>query len=167
MDTCHVAWWLSLLKIVETSRKPQFPRAVPHTLGRHGCDLVRSRLPPLVPRSKPSVTGARACRVATSGDRLAPATPSPTSAPFRRPVPVGLALPSAAAGPRNLGTRQTGDCRQVASQRLSDSLAMAITLDPLRLGLFSFAILSQAASVRFSLQSRRRARMTIRVVRTI
>ena len=29
MDTCHVAWWLSLLKIVETSRKPQFPRAVP------------------------------------------------------------------------------------------------------------------------------------------
>ena len=93
-----------------------------------GYDPVRSRLPPLVPFSKPSVTGARACRIATSGDRLAPATPSPTSAPFRRPAPVGLALPSAAAGPRNLGTRQTGDCGQVASQRLSDLLAMAITL---------------------------------------
>ena len=65
--------------------------------------------------------------IATSGDRLEPATPSPTSAPFRRPAPVGLALPSAAAGPRNLGTRQTSDCGQVASQRLSDLLAMAIT----------------------------------------
>ena len=51
-----------------------------------------------------------------------------TSAPFRRPAPVGLALPSAAAGPRNLGTRQTGDCGQVASKRLSDLLAMAVTL---------------------------------------
>jgi hypothetical protein len=40
--------------------------------------------PPLVPSSEPSVTGARACRIATSGDYLAPATPSPTSAPFRR-----------------------------------------------------------------------------------
>ena len=99
-----------------------------HTLEWHGYDPVRSRLPPLVPFSKPSVTGTRACRIATSGDRLAPATPSPTSAPFRRPAPVGLALPSAAAGPRNLGTRQTGDCGQVASQRLSDLLAMAITL---------------------------------------
>ena len=68
----------------------------------------------LVPFSKPSVTGARACRIATSSDRLAPAAPSATSAPFRRPAPVGLALPSAAAGPRNLGTRQTGDCGQVA-----------------------------------------------------
>jgi hypothetical protein len=37
-------------------------------------------------------------------------------------------LPSAAADPRNLGTRQTGDCGQVASQGLSDLLAMAITL---------------------------------------
>jgi putative transposase len=50
--------------------------------------------------------------IATSGDRLAPATPSPTSAPFRRPAPVDLVLPSATAGPRNLGTRQTGDCGQ-------------------------------------------------------
>jgi hypothetical protein len=41
---------------------------------------------------------------------------------------VGVALPSAPAGPRNLGTRQTGDCGHVASQRLSDLLAMAITL---------------------------------------
>jgi hypothetical protein len=49
----------------------------PHTLGRHGYDPVRSRLPLLVPFSKPSITGARACRIATSCDRLAPATPSP------------------------------------------------------------------------------------------
>jgi hypothetical protein len=99
----------------------------PHTLGGHGYDPVRSHLRPLVPFSKPSVTGARAGRIATSGDRLAPATPSPTSAPFRRPAPVGVALPGAAAGPRNLGTRQTRDCGPVASQRLSDLLAMAIT----------------------------------------
>jgi putative transposase len=37
-------------------------------------DPVRSRLS-LVPFSKPSVTGARACRIATSADRLAPAPP--------------------------------------------------------------------------------------------
>ena len=41
---------------------------------------------------------------------------------------VWVALPSAAAGPRNLGTRQTGDCGQMVSQRLSDLLAMAVTL---------------------------------------
>jgi hypothetical protein len=71
----------------------------PHTLECHGYDPVRSRLPLLVPCSKPSVTGARACRIATSGDRLAPAAPSPTSAAFRRPAPLDLALPSATAGP--------------------------------------------------------------------
>jgi hypothetical protein len=62
----------------------------PHSLGWHGYDPVRSRLPPLVPFSKPSITGARARRIATSGDRLAPATPSLTSAPFRRPAPNGF-----------------------------------------------------------------------------
>jgi len=76
------------------------------TFGWHGYDPVRSRLPLLVPFSKPSIPGARACRIATSDDCLAPATPSPTSAPVRRPAPVGVALPSAAAGPRNLGTRR-------------------------------------------------------------
>jgi len=98
----------------------------PHSLGWHGYDPVRSRLSPLVPFSKPSVTGARACRIATSGDRLAPATPSPISALSRQLAPVGFALPSAAADPRNFGTRQTGDCDQVAWQRLSDLPAMAI-----------------------------------------
>jgi hypothetical protein len=44
-----------------------------------------------------------------SADRLAAATPSPPPASFRRSAPVGVPLPSVAAGPRRRGTRQTGD----------------------------------------------------------
>jgi hypothetical protein len=57
--------------------------------------------------------------------------PRGTSAPpalFRRPAPMGVALPSVAAGPRRLGNRQTGDGGQMASQGLSDLLAVAIPL---------------------------------------
>ena len=43
-------------------------------------------------------------------------------------APVDVALPSAAAGLRNLGNGQTGDRGQMASQRLSNLLEMAITL---------------------------------------
>ena len=82
----------------------------------------------LVPVSQPSVAGTRACRPATSADRLAAATPSPPPASFRRSAPVGVPLPSVAAGPRRLGTRQTGDSGQMASPRLSDLLVVAITL---------------------------------------
>ena len=117
---------VSLLKIAEISRKPQFPRTVPIASGGMATILF-ALVSLLVPFSKPSLTGARACRIATSGYHLAPATPSPISALSRQPAPVGFALPSAAADPRNFGTRQTGDCDQVASQRLSDLLAMAIT----------------------------------------
>ena len=41
---------------------------------------------------------------------------------------MGVALPSAAADPQNLGTCQAGDRSQMASQRISDLLAVAITL---------------------------------------
>jgi hypothetical protein len=92
-----------------------------------GDETARCHLPPLVPCSQSSVTGARACRRPTPADRLAAATPWPPSAPFRRPTVVGVALPSVAAGPRHLGARQTGDSGQMASRRLSDLLALAIT----------------------------------------
>jgi hypothetical protein len=57
--------------------KPAISSSCPRTLGWHGYDPARSRLPPLVAFSKPSVTRARACRIPTSGDR-----PPPTSVPF-------------------------------------------------------------------------------------
>jgi len=53
----------------------------------------------LVPISQPSVAGTRACRLATSADRPAAATPSPPPVLFRRPAPMGVPLPSGAAGP--------------------------------------------------------------------
>jgi hypothetical protein len=96
---CALGWFIKLSatwsnpvsaegrsKLWKQARKAAISSSRPHSLGRHDCD--RSRLPPLVPFSKPSVIGARACRIATSGDRLSPTTPSPISAPFRRPAPV-------------------------------------------------------------------------------
>jgi hypothetical protein len=90
--------------------------------------IVMRALHALVPVSQPSVAGTRACRFATSADRLAAATPSPPAALFRRPAPMGVPLPSVAAGPRRLGNRPTGNSDEMASQRLSDLLAVAITL---------------------------------------
>src|SRR5215471_1705991 len=55
-------------------------------------------------------------------------SPRRLPASFRRSAPVGVPLPSVAAGPWRLGTRQTGDGDQMASPRLSDLLAVAITL---------------------------------------
>jgi hypothetical protein len=99
------------------------------TLMRHDRHSIRFRVLALVPVSQPSIAGARACRAATSADRLAAATASPTLAPLRRPTPVGVALPSAAAAdPRKLGAHQASDRGQMAPQRLSDLLAVAITL---------------------------------------
>ena len=98
------------------------------TVGRHDHHSVCSRFRVLVPVSQPSVAGTRACRPATSADCLAAPTPSPPSSSFRRSAPVGVPLPSVAVGPRRLGTRQTGDSGQMASPRLSDLLAVAITL---------------------------------------
>jgi hypothetical protein len=98
------------------------------TLMRHDRHSIRFRVLALVPVSQPSIAGARACRAATSADRLAAETASPTLAPLRRPTAVGVALPSAAADPRKLGARQASDRGQMAPQRLSDLLAVAITL---------------------------------------
>jgi hypothetical protein len=98
------------------------------TVGRHDHHSICSRFRALVPVSQPSFAGTRACRLATSTDRLAAAKPSPPPASFRRPAPMGVPLPSVAAGPRRLGTRQTGDGGEMASQGLSDRLAVAIRL---------------------------------------
>ena len=98
------------------------------TVGRHDHHSIRSRFRALVPVLRPSVAGTRACRLATSADRLAAATPLPPPALFRRPAPVGMPLLSVIAGPRRLGNRQTGDGSEMASQGLSDLLAVAITL---------------------------------------
>src|ERR1700745_2383974 len=52
----------------------------------------------------------------------------PPWAPPPRPTPVGVGVPSAAADPRKLGAHQASDRGQMAPQRLSDLLAVAITL---------------------------------------
>lgn len=54
---------------------------------------------------------------ATSDRRLAAATPSSASVPFRQPS-TWVYLPRVAAAPRRLGTHQIGDGDQMASQRL-------------------------------------------------
>jgi hypothetical protein len=119
---------VSLLKTVNYQESLGIFRCDRRTVGRHDHHSMCSRLRALVPVSQPSVAGTRACRPETSADRLAAATPSPPPASFRRSAPVGVPLPSVAAGPRRLGTRQTGDSGQMASPRLSDLLAVAITL---------------------------------------
>jgi hypothetical protein len=97
------------------------------TVGRHDRRSICSRFHALVPVSQASAAGTRACRLATSADRLVAATPSPPPASFRRPAPMGVPLPSVAAGRRRLGNRQTGDGGEMASKGLSDLLAVAIT----------------------------------------
>ena len=119
---------LSLLKTVNCQEGLGIFLCDRRTVGRHDHHSICSRLRALVPVSQPSVAGTRACRPATSADRLAAATPSPPPASFRRSAPVGVPLPSVAAGPWRLGTRQTSDSGQMASPRLSDLLAVAITL---------------------------------------
>ena len=121
-------FWLSLLKTVNYQESLRIFLCDRRTVRRHDHHSICSRLRALVPVSQPSVVGTRACRAATSADRLAAATPSPPRASFRRSAPVGVPLPSVAAGPRRLGTRQTGDSGQMASPRLSDLLVVAITL---------------------------------------
>jgi len=53
------------------------------TVGRHDHYSICSRVRALVPVSQPGVAGTRACRPATSANRLAAATPSPPPASFR------------------------------------------------------------------------------------
>jgi hypothetical protein len=56
------------------------------------------------------------------------APPSAHAALLGRPSALGLAVPSAAAVPQDLGTRQTDDRDQMAPQRHPHLLAMAIAL---------------------------------------
>jgi len=100
---------------------------IARTVGRHDHHSICSHFHAVVLFSQPGVAGTCACRLATSADRLA-AAPSPPAASFRRPASMGVPLPNVAAGPRRLGTRPTGDGGQMASQGLSDLLAVAITL---------------------------------------
>jgi hypothetical protein len=123
-----VAAQLYLLKTVNYRESLRIFLCDRRTVGRHDHHSICSRFRALVPVSQPSVAGTRACRPATSANRLAAATPSPPPVSFRRSAPVGVPLPGVASGPRRLGTRQTGDSGQMASPRLSDLLAVAITL---------------------------------------
>ena len=68
-----------------------FPRAR-RIVGRFS---ICRRFLTLVPVSQPSIAGARARHPTTLADRLAAATPSPTS-PLLRPLAVGVVLPSPA-----------------------------------------------------------------------
>ena len=95
---------LSLLKTVNYRESLGIFLCDLRTVGRHDHHPVCSRFRALVPVSQPSVAGTRACRPATSADRLAAATPSTPPVSFRRSTPVGVPLPSVAAGPRRLGT---------------------------------------------------------------
>jgi hypothetical protein len=127
-DPPNSTTWLSLLKTVNYRESLRIFPCDRRTVGRHDHHSICFRFHALVPVSQPSVAGTRACRLATSTDRLAAAKPSPPPASFRRPAPMGVPLPSVAEGPRRLGTRQTGDGGEMASQGLSDLLAVAITL---------------------------------------
>jgi hypothetical protein len=107
---------LSLLKTVNYRQSLRIFPCDRRTVGRHDHHSICSRFRALVPVSQPSVSGTQACRLATPADRLAAATPSPPPALFRRPGPMGVPLPSVAAGPQRLGNRQTGDSGEMASQ---------------------------------------------------
>jgi hypothetical protein len=52
------ASWLSLLKTVKHRENLEIFSHPRHTVGWHDHDSIRSRLPALVPRSQPRVTGA-------------------------------------------------------------------------------------------------------------
>ena len=117
-----------LLKTVNCRESLRIYPCDRRTVARHDHHSMRSRFRALVPVSQPSVAGTRACRPATSAERLAPATRSAPPALFRRPAPIGVALPSVAEGPRRFGNRQTRDGGEMASQGLSDLLAVAIAL---------------------------------------
>jgi hypothetical protein len=81
---------LSLLKTVNYQESLGIFLCDRRTVGRHDHHSICSRFRVLVPVSQPSVAGTRACRPATSADRLAAATPSPPPASFRRSAPVGV-----------------------------------------------------------------------------
>ena len=85
---------LSLLKTVNYRESLGIFLCDRCTVGRHDHHSVCSRFRALVPVSQPSVAGTRACRPATSADRLAAATSSPPPSSFRRSAPVGVPLPS-------------------------------------------------------------------------
>jgi hypothetical protein len=121
-------WTVCLLKTVNYRESSRIFPCDRRTVGRYNHHSIRSRFRALVAVSQPSVAGTRACRPATSAGRLAAATRSAPPALFRRPAPMGVALPSVAAGPRWLGNRQTGDGGEMASQGLSDLLAVALAL---------------------------------------
>jgi hypothetical protein len=98
------------------NRRPSVAFLVPCPYRRgHDHPSVRCRFPALVPDTQPHLTGTRARRSATPGDRPASATPWPASALLRRSVALGVALPDLAAGPQHHGVGQTGNRRPVAS----------------------------------------------------
>lgn len=102
---------LPLLKIVEHRESRNFRTFLPP----RGMITFLSALVSFLSlrsRSRASLTLS-----ATSDRRLAAATPSSASVPFRQPS-TWVYLPRVAAAPRRLGTHQIGDGDQMASQRL-------------------------------------------------
>ncbi|MSP87682.1 MAG: tetratricopeptide repeat protein [Alphaproteobacteria bacterium] len=105
---------LCLLKTPKGPESVEFFAPPPYRRG-HDHASVRLRFSALVPGPQPRLAGARARRPSTSGWRPATATPWSASAPLRRPVALGLALPNLAADPQRHGPGQTGNRDQLAS----------------------------------------------------
>src|SRR6202047_2735788 len=92
----------------------------------HDHDSFHRRFHTGLPASSPRLLGTRAHRAATSGECPAAAAPRSDLALLHGPTSLGLALPGLAAGPQRDGVGKAGNRGPVASQRLSDILAVAI-----------------------------------------
>ena len=117
---------LCLLKTPKDRERLEIFAPPPYRRG-HDHGSFHRRFPTRLPASSPRLPGTRAHRAATSGECPATAAPRSASAILYRPATLGVALPGLAAGPQRHGVGKAGNRGPVASQRLSDMLAVAIT----------------------------------------
>src|SRR5258705_11047217 len=93
----------------------------------HDHDSLHRRSHPRFPASSPCLAGTRAYCPSTSSECPAATAPRSASALLHGPAPLGVALPSLAAGPHRHGAGQTGNRGPVASQVLPGVLVLEQT----------------------------------------
>ncbi len=102
----------------------------PFYLGRHVYNPVRDSFSGLLPVSTSGLSGTGGAGSQTSGRRSPSAAARPDVALSRRPLAVGMALPSLVAMPEGHGAGQAGNRASVASARIPQVLALALNLTP-------------------------------------
>src|ERR1700730_15667312 len=117
---------LCLLKTPKGRKRLEIFAPPPYRRG-HNHDSFHRRFHTRLPASSPRLLGTRAHRAATSGECPAATAPRSDLALLHGPTSLGLALAGSAANPQRDGVGKAGDRGPVASQRLSDILAVAIT----------------------------------------